>query len=236
MKRVRLMHVLAGTLLAVACGESAPTEVDTRPLVRFVNATTGMTGSGGFTANSQFAAGSALPSGQATQTCSRLTAGATSFGFGAANAGGTALSGNALVSENQTLAAGGSYTVVATGTATSPVMLIFTNSFSGDLGANQAAVRFANFAPNTGTTVYNYVFYKGAVGTTILATNLPFGAASTYSLVTSGANTFSAIQIPGHTTVIESSSATLEAGSVNTMALVMSASGGFQLMHLPRCS
>jgi hypothetical protein len=237
MKRVHIMPALASLLFAAACGEDGPTAVDTRPSVRFVNATTGMTGSGGFTTNGQFAAGSALASGQATQTCSTLDAGTTSFGFGAANTGGTGLSGDALAtSASQNLAAGGSYIVVATGSATSPALFVFGGTFSGQLGTDQAAVRFTNLAPTTGTTVYNYVFYRGEIGTTPLVLNMAFGLISTYSLVTSGANTFSVLQVPGNTTVVSSSAATLEPASVNTMALVRTAAGGLELMHIPGCS
>ena len=239
MKRV-IMPVLASLSFAAACGgDGGPTEVDTRPSVRFVNATTGMSSSGGFTTNGQFAAGSALASGQAMQTCSKLAVGTTSFGFGAANTGGTGLSGSALVtSNNETIVAGGSYTVVATGSAANPSLFVFSNTLSSELGTNQAGLRFANFAPNTGTTVYNYVFYRGAItgGVSPLAINVPFGGISTFSIVPSGATTFSVLQVPGHTVVMDgTSSATLQGGSVNTMALVPTASGGFQLMHLPRC-
>jgi hypothetical protein len=232
------MPVVVAVLFAAGCGGDGPTTVDTRPSVRFINAT-GVS-SGGFTANGQFATGSTLASGQAMQTCSRIDPGATAFGFGAANAGGTGLSGSALVTSNsEPIVAGGSYTVVATGSATSPSLFVFGNSFSGELGTNQAAVRFANFAPNTGTTAYNYVFFKGEIGgasLTPLATNIPFGVMSTYTLVTNGANTFSVLQMPGHTTAIQGDAITLQGGSVNTMALVRNASGGLRLLHLPRCS
>lgn len=238
MQKVLIMPVLASLLVAAGCGEDGstdPTEVDTRPSVRFVNATTGP-GSGGFTINGQFATSSALAPSQAMQTCSKVDPGTTIFGFGAANSGGTGLSGNPLVtSNNETIVAGGKYTVVATGPAASPSLFVFANTLSSELATNQAAVRFANLAPNTGTTVNNYVFYQGAIGTTPLAINMPFGAVSTFSIVPSGAGTFSVLQVPGHTPVIEGSAATLQGGSINTMALVRNASGVLQLMHLPRC-
>src|SRR5215218_8727216 len=111
MNTVVIMPALAALLFASACGgEDGPTTVDTRVSVRFVNATTGMSGSGGFTANGQFVTGSALASGQVAQTCSRLEAGST-IAFGAANTGGTALSGNVLATlTNENIGAGGNYT------------------------------------------------------------------------------------------------------------------------------
>ncbi len=240
MERAPVMPVLVAVLFAAACGGGdGPTEADARPSVRFVNATTG-SGSGGFTINGQFAAGSALVPGQAMQTCSKVDPGTTIFGFGAANTSGTGLSGNPIVtSNNETIAAGGRYIVVATGSATNPSLLVFSSTLSSELGADQAGLRFANFVPNTGTTVYNYVFYRGAFagGASPLAINVPFGGISTFSIVPSGATTFSVLQVPGHNILIDGGSpATLQGGSVNTMALVPNASGGLQLIHLPRCS
>ena len=173
------------------------------------------------------------------QTCSKIDPGTTVFGFGAANSGGTGLSGNPIVtSNNEVIVAGGSYTVVATGSAASPSLFVFANTLSADLGANQAGLRFANFAPNAGTTVYNYVFYRGSIAgeTSPLALNVPFGGISTFSIVPTGATTFSVLQVPGHTIIMDgTSSATLQGGSVSTMALVRNASGDLQLLHLPRC-
>jgi hypothetical protein len=239
MKTAHIMPVLVAALLAAACGgDDGPTEVDNRASIRFVNATTG-SGSGGFTANGQFVTGSAVGTGQATQTCSKVDPGTLIFGFGAANSGGTGLSGNPVVSSNnETIAAGGKYTVVATGSAANPSLFVFGNTLSSELTANQAGLRFANFAANTGTAVYNYVFYRGAIagGASPLALNVPFGGISTFSIVPSGSTSFSVLQVPGHNIIFDGTiSATLAGGSVNTMALVRNASGDLQLLHLPRC-
>ena len=86
MKSVVMLPLLATALFAASCGGDS-TGVDTTARVRFFNATTGMTGSGGFTTNGQFATGSALAFGQSTQTCATVNAGSTSFGFGATNSG-----------------------------------------------------------------------------------------------------------------------------------------------------
>jgi len=233
------MPALAALLFAAACGgEDGPTTVDTRVSVRFVNMTTGLSGSGGFTANGQFVPGSALASGQVAQTCSKLDGGQTSFGFGASNTAGTGLSGNELVTLlNETISAGGDYTVVAAGAATSPTLHLLSNGFSGSLSTTQAAVRFMSLASTTGATVYNYVFYLGEIGrTSPLALNMPYGITSSYSVVPSGVSTFSALQTPGNTTVVPGNTVTLQAGSANTIALIRNASGSFQLIHLPRCS
>ena len=132
------MPVLVAALLAAACGEDGgPTTVGPTASVRFFNATTGMSGGGGFTSNGQLATGSALPFGQVTQSCATVDAGSTSVGFGAANTGGTGSSGNALARLiSQSLTAGGKYTVVATGPATSPTLFLLDDGFSGTLASN----------------------------------------------------------------------------------------------------
>ena len=237
MKKALILPALAAVMSAACGGGDGPTDTTPTARVRFVNATSGMAGSGGFTTNGQFASGSALASGQVMETCATIDPGTTSFAFGTANAAGTGLSGSALVTSNaETLVAGGSYTVVSGGSATSPALLLLSNGFSGVLGANQAAVRFISLAAATGATVPNYVFYRGEIGAAPpLALNLPFGVASGYTVVPSGSNTFSAMQTPGNVFLVPGSTATLQAGSVNTIALLRNTSGGFQLINIPGC-
>ena len=239
MKMISIGPVLVAVLFAAACSEddsTGPTGPTAR--VRFFNATTGMTGSGGFTTNGQFATGSALPFGQAAQSCATVSAGATSIGFGTAAAGGTGLSGTPLATlGNQSLASGGTYTVVATGSATSPTLYLLDNSYSGTLASNQAAVRFVNLAPGTGTTANAFVVYQGAFGSgqSPIEINIAVGAPTQFRVVTSGANTFAALQTPGHNVVIPSVTLTLQGGSVNTLAIVPTTSGGYQMLNIPGC-
>jgi hypothetical protein len=245
MKNAHIMRGLAAVLFAAACGgdddsTTGPTPVGPTANVRFFNATTGMTGSAGFTTNGQFATGSALAFGQATPTCANVTAGSTSFEFGAANSGGTGLSGNALATmSGQSITADGNYTVVATGAATSPKLFLLNNSSSVTPGANQAAVRFVNLAPGTGTTANTFVVFTGAFGTpsqTPIEFNMAVGAPTAFRTMPSGANTLSVLQNPGHNMVLPSTTVTLQAGTVNTFAIVpTTTSGGFQLIHIPRC-
>ena len=132
MNRVVIMPALAALLFAAACGgEDGPTTVDTRVSVRFINMTSGMSGSGGFTANGQFVAGSALASGQVAQTCSKLDGGQTSFGFGAVNLAPTTgttvfnyvfylgeIGKTAPLANNIPFGIASAYTVVTSGTST----------------------------------------------------------------------------------------------------------------------
>jgi|SRR6185503_579634 len=237
MNKVPLMPVLAAALFAAACKDA--TTVDPRAQVRFFNATTGMTGNGGFTTNGQFAGGSALASGQWAQTCARIDAGATTFGFGAANAAGTGVSGTPLATlSDQGITDGRDLMVVATGSAASPQLFLFDNNFSGQLGANQVAVRFVNLAPGTdaGNT---YVAFKGAVGLTPpIALNIAVGAPTPFLTMESGSNEFSILKLPGHLVVIEGTAGTLnlQARTFNTLAILPNSSDGFELVNLPRCS
>lgn len=235
-KKTLMISALAAAVASAACGsdESGPTEVSTTARVRFFNATTGMTGSGGFTTNGQFASGSALAYGQSA--CSQVSGGSTLFGFGAAGTGGTSLSGNALATlNNQSLAVGGDYTVVAIGSATSPTLLLLDNNFSGTLASNQAAVRFVNLAPAAANLFTVFSGVLGAGGT-LLSSNIAVGTPTTFTTVPSGASQFTILN--GHDTVISGSAAALnlQVGSVNTVAIVPTASGGFQLINLTRCS
>ena len=239
MNKVLILPLLAAVLFVDACGDDAdPTTPVGTAHVRFFNATTGMTGSGGFTMNGQFATGSALAFGQATQTCATVNARSTSFGFGAANTGGTGLTGNALATlNNRILTDGGKYTVVATGSATSPTLYVLEDDFSGSLGATQAAVRFVNLAGGTGTPANTFNTYLGTYGgihAELLGTNIAVGSPTTFRSVTSGPNVFSVLQ--GDNVVITGSTATLQAGSVNTLAIVPKTSGGYELINIPRCS
>ena len=238
MKKIFVMPVLVAVLFAAACGEDGGlVEAVPTASVRFVNATE-MTGSGGFSANGQFAAGSALPSGQAAQTCSKVNEGSASFGFGAANTGGTGLSGNALTTlDNQGITAGGNYIVAATGSAPSPTLFMLDNNFAGTLAASEAAVRFVNLAPATGTALNNFTVLKGVLGQghTLVQGNIAVGAPTAFTAVTSGSNVYTILR--GHETVISGSAATLnlQAGTVNTVAIVPNTSGGVQLVNVPRC-
>lgn len=237
MKTDLVRAVLMGVVFAGACGDDGnPTAPATTARVRFFNATTGMAGPGGFTTNGQFAAGSALALGQATSTCTTLNAGATSFGFGAANSGATGLSGSELATLTaKNLWAGGDFTVVATGSSTSPTLFLLDNTFSGSLGASQAAIRFVNLAPGA-ENPFNVLVGELGAGGTVIASNIAVGSPSTFSTVTSGPNAFTIFK--SHEVAISGSAATVtvQGGTVNTVAIVSTASGGFQLINVPRCS
>ena len=236
MNRVLIMPVLAAVLFAAAC-DGGPTTSGTRARVRFFNATTGMTGNGGFTANGQFADGSALGFAGSTQTCARVDAGSTSFGFGAANPGGYGLSGSALATlNNQTVEAGGDYTVVATGSVASPQLYLLDNSFSGSLPSGLVPFRFVNLAPgpNPLPNVFS-VFADGLPPSgTVIAIDAIVGSPTPWQAKTIGANAFTVLV--GHLLETRTDATLdLQAGTVNTIAIVPNTSDGFQLINIPRC-
>ena len=237
MKKVLVMPVLAAVLFAAACKEDGGTTPEVPAGgVRFFNAMRAMAVAGGFTMNGQFVSGSAVGSGQSTATCAKVDGGSTSFGFGAANTGGTALSGNTLATlNNQSLAASGNYTVAAVGSGAHALLFLLDNNFSGSLGSNQAAVRFVNLAPSmnpfsvlSGTT--------GSGTTTPVASNIALGSPTTFTTVTSGSHAYTVLN--GQNTAISGSAGTLDlkAGSVNTIAIAPgTTAGSFQLINIPRC-
>ena len=238
MKKVLTMPVLAAVLFVAACGEDGdPTAVATTAKVRFFNAVWNAPDGIGFTANNQFAAGSALTYARASQSCSSLNAGNTTFGIGVANASGTALNSSALATlANQAITEGGNYTVLAGGNVGHPSMILLDNGVPGTLGANQAAVRFVNLAASS---EFPFDVLKGTVGsgpTTVVQTGVAFRSATPFSIVTSGSNAYSIMY--NHQAAISGSAATLnlQGGSVNTVVIVRTLSGNFELINVPSCS
>ena len=129
--------------------------------------------------------------------------------------------------------------MVATGSAASPTLFLLDDSYSGTLASNQAAVRFVNLAPGTGATPNNFAVFLGTFGAggTLHAANPAAGAPTTFTTVTSGPNVFSVLmnhEVPP-AILVRPGTLNLQAGSVNTIAIVPTASGGIQLVNLPRC-
>jgi hypothetical protein len=238
MKKVLSMPLLGAVLFGAACGRDGPTANETTARVRFFNATTGLTASGGFTTNGQFATGSALAFGQSAQTCATVNVGSTSFGFGEANTSGTGLSGVAISTlNNQTVAGGGDYTMVAAGSAASPQLYLLDNNFSGSVGANRAIVRFVNLAPGPEALpniFYVFTSWPPVEAGSLFEASLLVGSPTVFRNVASGSTEFSII-IGHQIETLNTISVNLQSGSVNTIAIVPNPSGGHQLINIPRC-
>ncbi|AHG93300.1 protein of unknown function DUF4397 (plasmid) [Gemmatirosa kalamazoonensis] len=240
MKTASVMPVVATVLCAAACGDS-PTAVATPAKVRFFNAVWPTQDKIGFTTNTQFAAGSALAYLQSTPTCSTLDAGTTTFGIGLANASGTALNSNTFVTLNdQTITDGGDYIVLAGGNINHPSVVLLDNSFSGTLGANQAAVRFVNLAGGSEGPVDVSKGTAGSGPTTVVRANMGFRDATPFSTVTSGPNPYTITYTDTNQPLVSGSDATLnlQAGTVNTIVIsrLNPPTGNFQLINVPRCN
>jgi hypothetical protein len=238
-KKLLVMPVLAAGLLAAGCsGDGDPTTSDTTAKVRFFNVVWNAPDGVGFTTNNQFATGSALKYGQSSQTCGTLDARSTTFGIGIPNASGTALNGPTIVTlDNQTIAGGGNYTVLAGGNVIHPSIVMLDNRVSGTLGANQAAVRFVNLAANAGAAT-NPAPFTVMKGSAVVQSDLGFRGTTPFSTVTSGSNVYTIMQ--GNEAVVSGNAGTLnlQAGSVNTVVIVRSLSGGndTHLINVPSCS
>ena len=240
MNKGLIMPVVAAVLVAAACGDG-PTGVGTTAKLRFFNAVWNTQDKTGFTTNDEFAAGSALGYLEATPTCSTLDAGTTSFGIGLANASGTALNSNTFATlDNQTIAAGGDYSVLAGGNIAHPSVLLLDNSFSGTLGASQAAVRFVNLAGGSEGPVDVLAGTPGSGSTTVVQANMGFRDATPFSTVTSGANAYTIKYTASDQPLISGAGATLDlqAGTVNTIVIsrLDPPTGNFTLINLPGCS
>jgi hypothetical protein len=241
MKNV-LMPVLAAVVFAGACaGDGDPTAIDTTAKVRFFNAVWNTPDNIGFTANSQFVTGSALAYLQSSPTCSTLNPGNTSFAIGLANTSGTALNSDPFVFlTNQTITAGGNYIVLSGGNVIHPSVVLLDNSFSGTLGANQAAVRFVNLAGGSEGPVDVFKGTAGSGTTTAVQTNMGFRDATPFSTVTSGANAYTITYTNNTQPLISGTDATLnlQAGTVNTIVIsrLDPPNGNFKLINLASCS
>jgi hypothetical protein len=239
MKKGLILPVLALALVAGACEEDDDSMgVGTQANVRFVNAITGVTGNLALTANGAMV-GSALGFGSSASQCTRVNSGSTTLAFGTANTGGTGISGTALETMTQSLAAGGNYTIVATGTAADPQFLVFNNATT-TVPSGQASVRFVNLVPALsagGSSSFN-VFTGTTTTGTPLASSVAFASQpTTFSNVTAGSTTFTFTDAQGNTIFTNSDAGlNLTAGTVNTVAILPNATGtGYQLVNLTAC-
>jgi Domain of unknown function (DUF4397) len=240
MNRALITPAVAAVLAAAACGDG-PTDVGGTAKVRFFNAVWNTQDKTGFTTNGQFAAGSALGYLESTLACSTLDAGTTSFGMGLANASGTALNSNPFATlDNQTIAGGGDYSVLAGGNIAHPSVTLLDNSFSGTLGAGQAAVRFVNLAGGSEGPVDVLTGTLGSGPTTVVQANMGFRAVTPFSTVTSGPNAYTIKYTSSAQPLISGADATLDlpAGTVNTIIIsrLDPPTGNFTLINLPGCS
>jgi hypothetical protein len=159
----------------MACDSSETTGPTNQATVRFVNASSvaGLN----FTANG--VAGGQNVAFNAPSQCFGVNAGSATFG--ATVAGGTTAFGT---NATQTLATGGRYTVVATGSATAPQYMVMSDAAAAPV-AGRARLRVVNAVPGT-TASDIFVTAPDAAAGTPGAANVSYGAASTFLDVPAG--------------------------------------------------
>ena len=241
MKKGLILPVLALALVVGACEDDEDgTGPNTQQAqIRFVNAIGGVNGNLALTANGTMV-GSALGFGSSASTCTRVNSGSATLAFGTANTGGTGISGTALETMTQNLAAGGNYTIIATGTAADPQFLVFNNTSTTTIPTGQTAVRFVNLVPSlTGGASSTFNVFTGTTTTgTPLASSVSFATQpTTFTNIQPGSTTFTFTNAQGQTIFSNGTGLNLTAGTTNAVAILPNSAGtGFQLVNLTACS
>lgn len=229
MSKIMVLPVLAAMLGTAACGEdgSGITGSETTAEVRFVNAVTDADGNLALAANGT-TVGPSLGFGQQASVCSSVGAGTTSLAVAAA--------GSASSPHTANLAAGGNYTIIASGSAEDPQFIVLgNNSFDGNLASTQAAIRFVNLMPTIDGEFSTFNVFTGPYmfgGPT--NRDVRYGASTVYSTTAAGQQTFIFTDAENQE-IFRSTGLNLQGGAVYTIAVLPTASGGFQLMAIGSC-
>jgi hypothetical protein len=234
MRGVKLILSLAVAIGAAGCSEDGDTVgPDTTASIRFVNAIVDARGSLLLTANGDMV-GSALAYGSQASTCSSVDAGITVLSLNTSASGGNGIAGALLGTRGTNLAAGGNYTVIATGTSDDPQFIVLSNnSFDANLNSNQAAVRFINLmATRAGT--FNIFTGANMFGEPTYA-DLGFAASTSYTVNAAGAQTFIFTNEDDEEIFRTSGQLDLQGGAAYTIAVMPAADGGFRLLPVTAC-
>lgn len=228
MKRF-LVPVLALAALTAACDDKESTGISTTTTanVRFVNAVSG-SGNLALTANGSMV-GSPQGFGPNSTTCSMVntSTGTTAFAFGTANSGGTGISSN-LNTFSQALTAGGNYTVIATGSASSPGYIFLNNTPTTSATAGNANLRFVN-ATGAATSFDVFTTSGASLSTATAAmTGLNGTSNNTGSFMSTaiGNNTITFTTAGSKTPVFSTTASQLSSGGSYTLVLLPGATAG----------
>ena len=235
MLKIRILPaVVIAAFGAVACGDDGDaTGPQTTASVRFVNAITDASSAMVLTADGEVV-GSSLGFGQQATTCTSVHSGTTSFAV--APTSGSGVASAALTTATANLAMGGNYTILATGTSEDPHFIVLgNNTFDGNLASTQAAIRFVNLMPTMdGETNTLNVFTGPYMFGGPTYRDVSFGSSTTFSTTAAGGQTFIFTDIENQE-IFRSTGLNLEGGKVYTIAVLPTASGGFQLMAIGGC-
>lgn len=231
MKVLALGLVALGALAGCENTGTGPSGVvgTTSARVRFVNAISGVNGSLLLTSNGTVV-GTPQSFANGSATCVSVGSGnGRRLVFGTADPGGTAIV-DSLGSLTTSLGAGGNYTIIATGTAADPRLLVLDNTATAATAGN-ANVRFVNA---TGTPVDFFATSGTALGIPTAA-NIAANAAGSFAVipVTNSTLTFRNV---GSTAPTFTSTGTFNAGQTyNVILLPNATSTGFQALTVARC-
>jgi hypothetical protein len=229
-----ILPALALAAGAAACSDDAdPSGPGTTASIRFVNAIPDAPGNLLLTADGS-SVGSALGFASQGATCSIVGAGTTLLALDAATTGGSGAARVLVTTQSADLAAGGDYTVIATGTAADPQFLILSNnSFDGSLNDAQAAVRFVNLM-TSGQSRFNIFTGANMFGEPTY-TGLTFGSWTAYTKLGAGGQTYIFTGPDDQEIFRTSGQLSLQGGGIYTIAVLPTASGGFQLIPITGC-
>jgi hypothetical protein len=182
--------------------------------------------------------GTPLAFGAAAALCTVIDTGTTNLAFGVANSFGTNIA-TSLGTLTHDFSAAGDFTVIATGSAASPQLLIFNDEPVAEPTAGNAAVRFVNAVPGT-AALDVFATAPFAIRTTPVATNLTFGTTTNAFVnvpVGSTQLTFTRAGTTDDVVFAAPTLLTLTAGDVRTVVLAPMTTGmtEFQAITVQRC-
>jgi hypothetical protein len=112
---------------------------------------------------------------------------------------------------NATLSANASYSVFDCGTVLADTLILVTDTFPASIG-NYAYARLVNVSSDSTATSIT-----GAVGNTVIGSNIPYAAASAFTQITPGAYTINAFNVNKPANIASLSSVQLNAGKIYTL-------------------
>jgi hypothetical protein len=235
--RATLPAAVMAVLGLPAC-DSADAVVNPPPpqvSIRFVNTIVDAQGNILLTAD-DIPVGSALAFGAAGATCTEIDAGTTNLAFGTANAGGTAIT-TSLGTLTRDFTANGDFTVIATGIAAFPQLLVFSNDPATAPPVGNAALRFVNAVPGS-PPLDVFAAAPGANLGTRIAQDLTFGTTTNAFINVPITATQLTFTTAGTTNVVFAipTPLTLASGDVRTVLLApMAGTSGFQTITVQGC-
>lgn len=229
-----LVPCLALVAMTAACedkGDGTGIVPTTTANVRFVNAVSGASGNVLLTSNGSVV-GSSQEFGGFTTTCSAVAAGTgRNLAFGTTATGGTTISGS-LGTMTTNFTAGKNYTVIATGSASSPTLLVLDNTPTTTATTGNANLRFVNA---TGQAI-DFFSTSGATLGTPTFTSIAANANSSFTMVPTTNSTLT-FTTAGSTTPLFTTTGTFASGQNYTVLLLpdATAASGFRAVTVSGC-